>query len=260
MGNNIMSDFIYSINFNWETLKDIISVIGDVCLFFISVYTFKLTIYPKKLKFIGYNYHSSAFYGNSLEITLENRSLCPIVVRSVDLILDHNIIKIFSGNQIIDKFRAEIIKSDSYTKILTLTGEEIKINGNFLRTALLMIETSRGKQFIQYKDNNKFLSYFDNWKLSKYSRASVYSKKAYGKVLSNNVEYVLCFVDDNKIKHNIFILDNGMMSETIFGYNMLSKEVISDKIVLKNFFDEKFKKYGLKYTLKELRYLSDELK
>lgn len=252
-------NFIYSINFDWNTLKDIISAIGDICLFFISVYTFRLTIYPKKLKFIGYSYHSSAFYGNSVEITLENRSLCPIVVRSVDLVVAHNIIKIFRGNQIIDKFRAEIIKSDSYTKILTLTGEEIKIRGNFWRTALLVIETSRGKQFIQYEDNNKFLSYFDNWRLSKYSRASVYTKKAYGKVLSDNVEYVLLFTNSNNDIHNVFILDNGIMSEDVFGYNKLPKEIVCNEKILRDFWDKEFKKHSLSYTLKKFNYLSDKL-
>lgn len=259
MLNNVISLFNGIINFNWEIVKDVISAIGDTCLFFISIYTFRLTIYPKKLKFIGYSYHSSAFYGNSVEITLENRSLCPIVVRSVDLVVAHNIIKLFRGNQIIDKFRAEIIKSDSYTKILTLTGEEIKIRGNFLRTALLIIETSRGKQFIQYKDNNKFLSYFDNWKLSKYSRASVYSKKAYGKVLSDNVKYVLLFSNSNNDIHNVFILDNGMMSEDVFGYNKLSKEIVCNEKILIGFLDNEFKKHSLSYTLKKFNYLSDKL-
>ena len=71
----------------WAWFVGIAPTIDGICLSFITYYTFRLTVFPKKLKFINFRLSGSAFDGDALEITLENRSLCPAVVESVDLII-----------------------------------------------------------------------------------------------------------------------------------------------------------------------------
>lgn len=51
---------------NWPIIKDLFSIVGDICLFIIAVYTFRLTVFPKKLRFIGYRPSFSTFEGDSL--------------------------------------------------------------------------------------------------------------------------------------------------------------------------------------------------
>lgn len=252
MINNVIPQFMCPINFNWEIVKDVISAIGDICLFFISVYTFRLTIYPKKLKFIGYSCNSTLFFGKSFEITLENRSLCPVVVRSVDLIIDNNLINIFKGNCIIEKFRVETIKIAPYSKIVSGNGKEIDINKIFTQEFSLIIETSRGYQNIKYERNSSLRSFLGKKQKEKHIKAMIYRNKFNDQVIDTDVEYALTYIDNKQTLKTIFILPNGIMSDAVFGYNGLPKEYMCNEAVLRKHFDKEFSKYGLSYSLRKI--------
>ena len=57
----------------WEWILIIVPAIADICLFLIAVYTFYLTVCPRRLKFVGYNVKNHIFAGSTFSVALENR-------------------------------------------------------------------------------------------------------------------------------------------------------------------------------------------
>lgn len=246
MESNIVMHFINTI------FQDILPVVGDVCLFFISVYTFRLTILPNKLRFIGYRPSFSAFEGDSVEITLENRSLSPAVIQSISLVLDEHIIEIFSERDsepcIIDGFKTGKIKMIPYSRIYIEDGE---IDLHTFKKWYLIVGTPRGKQYLSYAHGPKkrFLKFYNKRHPPK--QASVLRNYYNGKIVKPYVRYALVYKGRNDDIHTVFIHKSGAMSEAPFGYNGLPKEVVADKDKLYSHFEGEFSKYDIPFAIKE---------
>jgi len=96
----------------WTWIITNAGTIESVCILTITVYTFYLTIFPKKLKFLDFEFRYTAFYGETIKVSLENRSLSSVCVRNIYIkVEDKYLIPIFSGHEegyrIIDSFHAE---------------------------------------------------------------------------------------------------------------------------------------------------------
>lgn len=127
----------------WDLIKSGLALIGDICLFCISIYTFRLTVFPKKLNFISFQHNRTSLNGDSFEIVLENRSLSPVVILSIDLLIDSYKIAVFNGNKIIEGFKTEAIQIDPYTDITDSNGKSLSLI-KFPFKGNLLVQTSRG--------------------------------------------------------------------------------------------------------------------
>ncbi len=240
--------WLTTIEQNGAILKYIISILGDACLFFITVYTFRLTIFPKKLSFIGIRRSLSAFNGDSFEITLENRSLCPVVIRSVELIYNSNVIKVFDGYCIVEGFKTQTIKMEPYSYIL-LNDEIMDISCLSPEKMSLWIQTTRGLQCIKHVRFSKITDRIKRKKYMKFAFTMVCRNRYNDKLVAHDVEYVLSFIDRANELRTVFITKTGIMSESLFDYDGLPKELIQNESELRKYFDEEFKKHGLSYKL-----------
>lgn len=238
--------------FNIEFLIRIISIIGDVCLFFIAVYTFRLTIFPKKLKLINMKHSFNAFLGDDIEATFENRSLCPVVIKSVDMVIDSNIIRFYDGEPcIVEAFKTVVLKCEAYTNIISqINHKDIDIHSS--RKIYFIVETSRGNQYIKHVRVSRIKHYIAKMKEAKLVHAIVCRNECDGTVVSKGVKYVVSFIDERGEEQNVFILSSGYMSKNLFGYNVLAKDIVIDKSKVLEHFESEFAKYNIKFVLKTL--------
>ena len=227
---------------------NIAPTIDGICLSFITYYTFRLTIFPKKLKFINFKLSKSVFDGNSLEITLENRSLCPAVIESVDLIIDTKKIQFFRGECIIDGFKTAKIEMPAYSQIISCDGP-VDIDISAMRSLSLLVKTTRGVQHIRYKTISK-MAYRRIRKLEgKYDCTTVCRNQYAGRIVVPGVQYAISYVDQQGNKQVVLIHKSGTMSSAPFGYNRLPDEIMMNRASIRNHFDAEFKKRNLSYRL-----------
>lgn len=233
----------------------VLPAIGDICLFFISVYTFRLTIFPKKLRFIGFRPSFSTFDGNSLEITLENRALSPVVVQAISLVQDDYCVKIFSEDDencetcIIDGFKTAKIKMIPYSQI-SCDGAELNFH-NF-KKMYLVVETPRGKQYLNFARGPQKRFLWIQEKLHPPKSARVVRDYINGKIVKPYIRYAVIYVDKSGNQHTVFIHKAGVMSEMLFGHNTLPKEIIDDREKLYEYFEKEFSQYDIPFGIKGL--------
>lgn len=230
---------------NWNNIKVLLSVLGDVCLFYISFVTFRLTLYPKRLKFIGFRYNGGAFSGDSFEITVENRSLSPVVITSLELVVGTKRIKVFDGQRIVEGFKSETIEMPPYTKIVDSDGEPIDIDIFAMKKISLWIKTTRGAQHVPYERVPQFVARYIHKKEKKFQSTTVIRNYYNEKLVVSNIKYVLSFVDSTGELQTVFIHKGGTMSSAPFGYNGLPKEMVDNEELLKKHFGDELSKRGL---------------
>lgn len=232
-------------------------MVGDVCLFFIAAYTFRLTIYPKKLRFINFNWGTSTFDGERFQITLENRSLCPVIVESVELEIDSYRVKVFRGECTVDAFKVAKIVMEPYSEIVTESGV-LDIGSSMLGEMSLWVKTSRGLQHIKYKRESKLFLWLLKKQYSEYKPSTVCRHRCNGKLVASGVKYSLSFVDGNGDLQTVFIHKSGTMSAELFGGNRLPNWIMQDEKTIREFFDERFTSAGMEYSFRRIDWMTDD--
>lgn len=237
------SGVVFVLSSCWGAAMTILPTVGDVCLFAISIYTFRLTVFPKKLKFIGFTRHLDVFSGDWLSITLENRSLCPVVIESVDIVLKSNCINVFNkkdhGERIIDGFKIATIKMEPYSSIVTESGP-FKMDTSAYKDMFLIVKTSRNIQRIRYERTSELRQRMNHKLRENLVPAMVYRNTYNGKIVVPRTRYALSFADGKRDTQTIFIHDSGAMSSELFGYNRLSQELVEDEDALRAHFEAEF--------------------
>ena len=230
----------------------IMTHLSSVVLFLISVYTFRLTVFSKKLRFIQYRNKFSAFGGESLEITLENRALNPVSIESIELIIGENRVSVFNGHCTIEAFKLKTIKMEPFSYII-YENRKMYLNDILKSRPSLWIKTSRGIQYVKYNYISTFIQEFRYNQYLKLNPATVVRNKYNEKIIAKGVKYALSFKDEQGNIKTIFIHKSGMMSEMLFGYNSLPKEIIKNKKSLRKHFNPEFEKLGIKYNLEKFK-------
>lgn len=236
----------------WGWIASIAPTIDGICLSFITYYTFRLTVFPKKLRFINFKQERSAFDGDFLEITLENRSLCPAVIESVDLISGSKKVQFFSGECIIDGFKIAKIEMPRYSQIISSDGP-LDIDICSLGDISLLVKTTRGIQRIRYARISK-LAWRRIRKLEeKYERTTVCRNHYGDRVVGPSIRYGISYVDHQGDNQIVLIHKSGTMSAAPFGYNGLPEEIMKNETTIRSHFDAEFEKYKLSYQLAVFR-------
>ena len=245
----------------WIVVRDVFSLIGDICLFAIAVYTFRLTVFPKKLRFIGFQPRFSTFEGDSLTITLENRSLSPTVVQSVQFLYNEHYIDIFKsdddGECIIDGFKTSTIVMKPFSKIVI---DEEEFNFHKVRDLILRIATPRGTQYVAFSRGPQkkltllALKIKDMKSKGRPVKTGLIMRNYFnGVIVKDYVRYALVYVDKDGTQQTVFIHEKGTMSSAPFGYNGLPWELVEDKAKLQIHFEEECKKRNIPFGLIDLR-------
>lgn len=245
---------------NWIVIRELFSLVGDICLLAITAYTFRLTVFPKKLRFIGYRPSFSTFEGDSLSITLENRSLSPVVVQSVYLLFGEYYIQIFNsdddGECIIEGFKTSTIVMNPFSKI-TINGDEVNFHN--VKDLILRIDTPRGVQHVAFargprKRLTLLVRKIKDVKMRDFPLKTGMVKRNYfnGKIVKDYVRYALVFKEKGGEQHTVFIHKSGFMSEAPFGYNGLPKDLVEDKMRLHEHFENEFAKRDIPFGLIDL--------
>ena len=232
----------------YNRLTNIIPIIDGIGMSFIAYYTFRLTVFPKKLKFIKFKRNYNSFGGDSIEITLENRAICPIVIESIDLIINSHKIQFFEGEYIVDGFKTAKILLEPYSKILS-ENNSFESSSHSSEKISLWVKTSRGVQHVRYKTSFRFSYWLANKKESKYKPTTVYRNRYNGKIVVPKVKYAIVFKDAEEKIQTVFITETGAMSDALFGYNGLSKDIMKDEDSLRSHFNKEFGKHGMDYYL-----------
>lgn len=248
----LVIEWITSIDFNWAALKSIIASLGDVCLFFIAAYTFILTIFPKKLKFLGFSVSHSAFWGDKIKISLENRALASVCVKAVWVIINDSYrMQIFSerdnGYRIISSFGVETFVSKPYTKISSADGTELSFSPGITKKISLIVETTRGEQHIACKLREGAKN-----RKAQLPTPIVFSESFNGTVISSGMEHALVYDDINHIRHTVLIHSSGIMSEPVSDFNSIPEHLMHDEQKLRKFFEKEFRATGLPYSLVQI--------
>lgn len=233
-----------------ENVPGLFSTLGDICIFFITVYTFRLTIFPKKPNIVDFGESFSAFKGDSLHITFENRSLCSIVILEVSIISDLGKLKIYKGHCIIENFKCVTIEMKPYSAIIDRNGKLVsECFGT--KDLYIVVKTSRGTYWIPHKKRSWTIKRIHK-KLSCYDNLQVLRSYYNDLIVKPDFKYALVFSDKAGKINTVFITTNGMMSEALFGYNALTKDIMASEDALKRHFDGEFSRYGLHYALQRI--------
>ena len=72
----------YIIKF-WKEISNIISFLANICVLVITVYTLYLTAFCRKLRFITIGFSVTQFFGESMSISIANKSLHAISITEI---------------------------------------------------------------------------------------------------------------------------------------------------------------------------------
>lgn len=237
----------------WPVIREFISCAGNICIFLITSYTFYLTLWPKPLKLIDFQFHMSSFEGDSLRFSLENRSLSTQVVRSVDMIVDSCVINVFKGYRRIDSFDIALFEMEPYSYLISEKGDKIKGSDYFGDKFSLRIATSRSRVYIVKLKRAFFIQrclYKKNMK--KYAQGGAVRNTLNDQIIVPGVEYALILTGKNNQKKTVFIHDSGLLSDSTLGFNAIPEELVNDGRQMMVFFEKKCREMDLECKLVKL--------
>lgn len=230
---------------DWSfVMREWVSFAANVCILSITVYTFYITFISKKIKILNISQSQSLSDGNSLSVVIENKSLSPLVIEEVCLIIDNKYkvrIEQFSSPLILEPFSAKLIESCKYSFLTP----DIKIPIG--KNSALEVKTSRKTLYVQMRKKTPISDAIK----SIVPNVSTVTIKYNGKIVPKKAKYVLV-LSKYEQQDTIFIFESGAMTEGILGCHQIPAEVTKSQETLENYFDAWLKP-------KEIKYLVDQV-
>lgn len=232
---------------SFDSIKNVLSVIGDLCIFGITIYTFYLKFYCKKIEFLAFSPSYNTFKGDSLSVTVENRSLSPICFNDVYLVFGNKFKINMSGHQehkIIEPFKTYIIRLEPFSslgniKFSTLTD----MDGKYL-----VFKTSKGTAYTKIDKNATFRNDIHNL-----DTVTIYRRFFNNKLIFPDTLYAIIFIEQNETK-TVFINKFGGMSESIGGFNAIPQEYLDDQNKIREIFDQCFEPLDKTFIIKQIKF------
>lgn len=214
----------------FENFFSAVDFLGNLCVVIITVYTAFLTFGRKSVRFLGYRYTGSLFYGEKVIVQLQNKSLSPISIEEVYLIWPENAmlrVKKYEVPLVVRGFETVQVEmtpvSDHLEALRKLVSSDKVVFVKFSDGNSVAVSSPKGSEGIkenlaEYKSFYKDLQMNPGEQLRKLKNlGGDYRRIMYeGTVLSDKVIYILRLYEFGQIK-NIFIARNGMLSEPILG-------------------------------------------
>ncbi|MEE1243061.1 MAG: hypothetical protein UHW97_04230 [Frisingicoccus sp.] len=250
---------------------NIVGLVSNICILFLTVYTLYLTAFSKKMDFVSMGHSLSAFFGDTIHFHIRNCSLHSIPVTKVFLLkriggMFHMItIAKYEEPLIIDAWHIAKIETEPFTRIVGIDepddgteqdseddncGED-ECDKPSLSTihmdAVIGVET--GKKVIWIKPYKKAPLRAAKRAYNKYDFdiLSVSSTYYNDKVLSKCVDFAINLLETDlngqKVIKTVFAMvgdDHVLLSDTICGHNGLDGECGSSAEELETCLCEQF--------------------
>ena len=213
----------------FDYLESITSMLGNLGIFAITAYGFWLTYFSKNIKITSIGESHSMFFGNSINCTIMNKTLSPLIINEIQAVCNNKsivTIKRFKNeSKVIEPFRACNITGDLYTVL----DDEINIFGDVYFKLVMPDKTL----FIRYKGKIK--------KRAPLEIVASSNRQFDGVTLSKDVKYVLIYWrKDQKEQYSIYITKDGFMNKRLNDCHMLPKEIVRNHKKIFEFFKNIF--------------------
>lgn len=221
---------------NWVTFA------ADICILLITLYTFYFTFLSQKIAILSYG-KSSGNSGDSYNVILENKTLSPIAVKKVSMIIDDRwkfIIKDYNVPLIIQPFSVELIEQEKYGYME---------NEKYFKNKKIVFEVETSKYKLYRKFNKKIIIVSKQMKKILYNCSTITSH--YGDImLFPNTKYVIDVFFNEKFIKTVQIFDSGIMVGDINGINAVESEYIDNINMVRDILNEVIKdtKYSIKLS------------
>jgi len=197
----------------------------------------------------------SLFQGDRMFITIENKSLRPIVIHKVSLIINGQyklMVESYEKPLILDGFKATTIEMRPFSEIHdydTNQPYDLSLSG---KKMCLKIETGRGSLFsgyqLSFREVQKIKKNEGNLKL-----LTFYRKTYNGKILVPNIKYALLYTKDGVVE-TVFIHQNGIISEEIGGISRVDQSILHNSDAVSKMIADVLAPLEIPFTLKKVTY------
>lgn len=234
-----------------QEFHDIAAIVGlfsDIAILILTVYTLYLTAFKRKLELVCPSYHVSAFWGESVALTISNRSLHTMPIRSVFFMKKHlgnfymiNLVS-YEDPVIIESWGMKRLETEPFTSIMNWSECEYVLDTtDITRDAIIGIESMDRVLWVKPYKKAPLREARRAYKKGAFNILTVNRKKIGGKVVSQAVDCLITvrMKDVNgqcvlRTIHGITGFDKGksvLLSDTLCGYNSIAvKKVTPDSV------------------------------
>lgn len=225
---NYIKEFFTPTFFNYA--KETIEFITTTLVSLIAIYTFYRTFISKKIKFLAYCHGSSVWDGDNISVSIQNFTLSTMAIKKVSMIVDDKysiLVKEYNEPLILEPLKSINIISNNFTK------NELLSSSNFLdMSKKLFIEVGENTIVAKIKKHRK-----KKYNISAYQPSTNISCYSNGRLITENMKYIVYLLKNKIIAKEIIILKNGSMNCTIDGGNAIPSEALQNTETLKLFFE-----------------------
>lgn len=219
-------------SFDLKSIEETISIVSDVLVTAITSYLFYKRFFSKGLYFSDIKISKETFSPKAIYVSVENRSLNPLIIRELHLIIDDKYRLTFQIEKpkIIEPYKLEIFDIQ-FSKINPDVLTHI-----FNKNMAILANTQDG--FIYDMFCKKVCSKKIRLLFKKFSRNTLYKYKSinilrnfFNGVIINPfiTDYIKFTRKDGSLFKEIFIAKGGLLSEHVpFLGNFIPKEITSD--------------------------------
>ncbi|AYK06545.1 hypothetical protein [Brevibacillus laterosporus] len=229
----------------FSSIREWVTFAANICILLITIYTFYLTFISKKIKFMSISESLSITDGDNFSVVLENKSLSPLVIEEIYLIIDNKYkvqVKKFESPLILEAYTAQKVTSHRYS--YTAPSLPSLIGNN----TVLEVKTSRKKLYLRlHKKVPKVTREMRNIPYNVEKITNTYNEK----IVPKNAKFVLV-ASKGDWQKTVFIFKTGVMTGEILGYNGMPEEAVKDQGNLLRFLDSWLKPNGVKYYVNQL--------
>lgn len=183
-------------------IATVVGLLGDAAVLYLTIYTLHITAFARKLELISPSIKTTTFYGNSMAITVMNKSLHAIPVQSVFVMKRHN--KKFYYFSFVDYPDPIIIDSWSVKRIETEPFTEIDSWDDNPKSYIEIVDETvfavkAGKKILWVKPYKKapLRAAKKAYKKHKYELLTVAHNRVGDTVVSQNVDCIVSVLDQD---------------------------------------------------------------
>lgn len=246
-----------------------LSIVSNICILGITIYTTVKTFWYESIEFLGYSYSSNIFYGFKATIQIRNQSLSSISIKNIYILCEDNSYYPFKTYEIpllVEARRSIQISMEPIAKdikaLWPLKEHSKALLVEFTDGTSIAVLKGRGriyrikhwiKNFREYRKLKKHPALYLSEKYSQLTRTIIKYDDTF---LSSNVKFILVY-NNGSGKEVIYITDKGFMSRGLFngtcfinGVDASSYEVLERqlKCIFENYTDHDFKLFASEYV------------
>jgi len=225
-----MDYFIISttISSSWlDTLKSISSILSDLGILAITLYTLWLKFFSKDIQVSQISTEQNIFKGKRSSVTLVNHTLHPVSIDRVEAVMNNNLRMTISEEKItLAPFNVFKFSTNWYE--VSSDAPDIHTCNNLYFDIFL----SHGKKVrILYRGTLQ--------KQDEIEVLTLHSSHVNGIYYSKCCRYLISYIDFNNKEQNIFVLNNGFLENPFFNISKIPLESMKNKETLYTFLKEK---------------------